>query len=371
MALLARLPLRLSWLLVVAGIAMGAGLHPGEVAADDTQPVNIGGNKGTARFEAVVRVDQGGVSIEVRARRSTPGSNPSLDQPGSITQPVSSGPGSGGGTSSAIVKSWFDPTTNTYFSQTSSGLVYSLEPVNLGSPSTAPGGWFQEGQQRYPNSTPMIFSVDGVFQGIVWVPNTSSGSNTNWGTPPANSAPPGGNGASTNPSEVALDLFGHVPMPDIQLRANPALGLVALPGWFWVEGYDGSPFGASRTVVVPPEVGDNVPLTVVPADDPRRQPTSFTVSVRVWPARYEWRFGDGGGLVATSLGRPYPGESEIKHAYERSSLQHPDGFPVSLTVEFAAEFSVDGGGGQGLPSIIRTYELGYRVQEIQSVLTGR
>jgi hypothetical protein len=185
---------------------------------------------------------------------------------------------------------------------------------------------------------------------------------------PADVRPPGGGGIE--PREVALDILSHIPLPDIKLRMSPAVGLVALPSWYWVEGYDGRPFGESRTVDIPPEVSAQVPFTLVPADDPRRRGRSFTVEVRVRGSRYDWSFGDGKSLSGSSLGRPYPAESDVQHTYEHSSLPFPGGFPVRMTAEFSAEYRVDGGGSQGLPAVRRTYEAGFRVQEIQTVLVG-
>jgi hypothetical protein len=151
---------------------------------------------------------------------------------------------------------------------------------------------------------------------------------------------------------------------------NPGLGLVNLPGWFWVDGYDGKPFGSSQTVTVPPAVGPNVPFAQVPANDPRRQPTSFTVTVQVWPTSYQWSFGDGASLVSQSLGQAYPAQSDIQHTYQFSSLKTANGFPVQLTVIFAAQYQVNGGAPQGLPSISHTYAATYPVQEAQSLLVS-
>ena len=75
--------------------------------------------------------------------------------------------------------------------------------------------------------------------------------------------------------------------------------------------------------------------------------------MRVRPSRYEWDFGDGTTPVTRSLGQKYPRESDMKHTYEHSSLPFPNGFPVRLTVEFGAEFRVDGRAPEGLPSIGR------------------
>ena len=44
---------------------------------------------------------------------------------------------------------------------------------------------------------------------------------------------------------------------------------------------------------------------------------------------------------------------------------------MRLTVEFTAQYRVNGGAPQALPPIRRTYETRYRVQEVQPVLTAR
>jgi hypothetical protein len=129
-----------------------------------------------------------------------------------------------------------------------------------------------------------------------------------------------------------------------------------MPGWFWVAGYNGDPIQASRTITLPP-----------PA--PGLPPTSFTVTVRIWPSSYHWSFGDGTAIDTHSLGKPYPAQSDIKHTYEFSSLSFPTGFAVRCTVQWSAEYRVNGGGPQALPAIHHTYESDYRVQELQPVLT--
>ncbi|MHB1162569.1 MAG: hypothetical protein ACYC3V_19880, partial [Chloroflexota bacterium] len=267
-------------------------------------------------------------------------------------------------------RSWTDKTG--YHWESPTGQVVTATPPNI---STATRESWVEQFQQHQNQNPYLLYVDQQFNGIIWVPQSSNSNNVVIGPAPANSPPPdtlvSGNGGSTDPREVALDALGHVPLPNIQLRMNPALGLVAMPGWFWVEGYDGSSFGTSRTVNIPPEVGPEVPTSVVPANDSRRQGRSFTVDVRIWPTRYEWSSGDGANLVNLSLGKAYPAQSDIQHTYEYTSLRFPSGFPVWLTVDFAAEFRVNGGAPQGLPAIRRTYASVYRVQEVQPVLTSR
>jgi len=183
--------------------------------------------------------------------------------------------------------------------------------------------------------------------------------------------PPSTSRAAIVPRVFVADILEDVPMPSVKVRMNPDLGLVAVPTWFWIEGYDGREFGVSRRINIPAEIGDDVPVDDVPRDDPRRRPTSVTIVVTVRPSRYEWSFGDGTTVVSRSLGKPYPQASDVKHTYEHSSLRSPSDFAVGLTIEFAAEYRVNGGAPQAVPPIRQTYESSYRVQEIQPVLTSR
>jgi hypothetical protein len=376
MGSLVRRLLLLFWLLLTAA------LHPARVAADDQpgSPVTVGENKGWTSYQATITTNQQGVWVDVRARQFTTrststGTSPPSGAPagsagnGGVTQLVSTGAGAGGGSPSNISRSWYDPARG-YFSQTADGHVYNLQGANVGNASM--GGWYSTGGRQHPNSVPMGFYVDGQFQGIVWVPANGNAGSLRWGAPsgvgPGGSQAGTGVGRSINVREIALEVLDHVPLPDVQIQTNPALGLVALPAWFWVEGYDGGPLGGSRTVSLPPEVGADVPTDEVPASDPSRRATSLTIQVRLRPTRYEWDFGDGTTRTSQSLGQKYPRESDIKHTYEHSSLGSPGGFPVRLTIEFAAEFQVNGGGAEQLPTIRRTYESRYRVQEIQAVL---
>jgi hypothetical protein len=353
---------------------------------DDGSSVSLRGNRGQTSYDARITTNQRGVWIEVEARQTThrwtsgptdDGGQPVGGPPvgtGVGGQPGGSG-GQGGGTSgSDIRRSWYDPQRG-YFSQTRDGRVYNLGAVDLGSDAVGPGGWFDRERRWHPDAVPMAFRVDGEFQGIVWVPAGSNPDDLHWGTPPdgqpGNAGSPGGAGRSVNVREIALTILDHLPLPEIQLQANPTLGLVSLPAWFWLEGYDGQPFGGARTVSLPPEVGPDVPVSDVPASDPRRQPSSLSIAVQVQPTRYEWSFGDGATLTTRSLGQRYPQDSDIQHTYEYSSLGLSDGFPLRLTVEFAAEFRVNGRSPESLPSMRRTYTAGYRVQEIQAVLTTR
>ena len=232
---------------------------------------------------------------------------------------------------------------------------------------------------------------------------------------PAAASNPGA--ASVDPADVARDLLAEAPLPNVQIRMNPALGLVAVPAWFWIEGYDGGPITVSRTIEVlpgPPVTGGGgddsdpfeglppecrlpenwlaygfgkgeVPRFVMggmqpldpsaadPSSDGGGQPSTVSVTVEVvlHGTRYAWSFGDGAGLVTTSLGQPYPLQSDIQHVYERSSLGQAPGYPVRVTVEFAAEYRVNGGPPQALPARSQVFETAYRVQEVQSILGAR
>jgi len=130
-----------------------------------------------------------------------------------------------------------------------------------------------------------------------------------------------------------------------------------MPGWFWVQGYDGSTFGASKTVTLPPAF-------------PGGPPRSFTVTVRVWGDSYQWNFGDNTSPIIGSLGKPYPQPSDVQHTYQFSSFGLSKGFELLLTVEFAAQFQVNGGAPQGLPPIQHTYAANYPVQEVQTTLSA-
>ena len=141
-------------------------------------------------------------------------------------------------------------------------------------------------------------------------------------------------------------------LPEAQIRVNPTLGLVNLPSWFWVEGYQGATFTRALSLPSPPYV-------------------PMTVEVRVYPQQYLWQFGDGSPILqTTSLGLPYPAESEVAHTYRFSSLNFPEGFPLMLVIEWGAEYRVDGGAPQALPPLRRTYLATHQVQEIQPIITN-
>lgn len=325
-------------------------------------------NKDRASFNAKITSDDRGVYIDVRGQETIPGQTavPASAPPAPANTSAAPATPTGGGpiqsqgapAGPSIVRSWYDPARG-YFSATSDGHVNSLEGINVGHDAAAPGGWINVGEQEHPNTVPMAFNVDGQLQDIVWVPTQAGPNNVQWGAPPTapqNTQIAGAGG--TDPRQVALEVLAHIPLPNIHIHVNPQVGLVAMPDWFWIDGYNGAPIQQSRTVTLPP------PAPGVP-------PPSFTVTVRIWPDEYDWLFGDGGSLTTQSLGKAYPAESDLQHTYEYSSLPFANGFPVTVTVRFRAEFSVNGGGPQPLPIIEHTYDANHPVQEIQAVINGQ
>lgn len=317
-------------------------------------PVVVGTNKGRTSYTATVATNEQGVWISVRATRSSSGSSASASSSSSVAVSYGSSAGVGytgstaaaNGSSATVTRTWYNAQGEPYYEV--NGQVYHLAGLNIGNASVGPDGWYTTGSRQHPGSVPEALYVNGKLQGIIWVPYGTNPSGLHWGTPPAGAATQtNSQPVVVDPRAVALELLRHVPLPDLRLHMNPRLGLVNLPGWFWAEGYNGRPFGASVTV------------------------GSYTIAVRVWPTSYQWDFGDGATLDSHDLGQLYPAESDIRHTYQYSSLHDPEGFPIRLTVQYAAAYSVNGGGFAPLPGMERTYSAGYRVQELQSILTNR
>jgi hypothetical protein len=204
-----------------------------------------------------------------------------------------------------------------------------------------------------------------------------------------------------DPHALALLVETQLPPPDLRIGMNPARGMVAVPTWFWVEGYDGGMLSQSETVVEADEtchlvvVRDSTGLAILDADGrPRTRrsctidTTTFVVDVRLWPSRFEWDFGDGHGrdLVCPdhgncgdALGQPFVDsahESPIRHPYQWSSLGVngvQDAYTINLDITFGAQWRVSvngpGGGWQSLPERKLSWSTPHQVQEAQAVLT--
>lgn len=209
-------------------------------------------------------------------------------------------------------------------------------------------------------------------------------------------------GASVDPRAIAAELLSRLSLPDLRLNMNPRLGLVAVPTWFWVEGYSGDVIPLSRSLTIPREEctlvvernarGDPVlDPSGVPVVHQRCVRTLETIGVelRVWPSTYHWSFGDakeqliscgGIGACRSGLGRAYTDPhtpSPIQHAYVFSSLGQQgetDAYGVNLSITFSAQyrFSRNGtvvDGWQGLPDRELSWSADHRVREAQAVLT--
>ncbi len=215
----------------------------------------------------------------------------------------------------------------------SGGWSCSTEVMNIG---VGMREWFEREAPLHPGEAPWIVRCDNGFFGVVWLPIDVE---------PADIEIVVVQGDAVDPASMAAALLDHVPVPDIVIGVNPTTGLVAVPSWFWIEGYDGSPIVASDTL-----------------DD-------VTVEVEITPTSYRWSFGDGATLETTSLGRSYPQESDIRHTYEQSSLSVGGSFAVTVEITFSARYRVDGGAWQPLDPITRSFTGAYPVQQLQSILT--
>jgi hypothetical protein len=198
--------------------------------------------------------------------------------------------------------------------------------------------WFLKEAPKHPGEAPWVVRCDGGFIDVVWLPIN---------TQPADVQIVVGPGEPIDPVSIAAELRDHLPVPNITVGVNPGVGLVAVPSWFWVEGYDGAPIQTSETL------------------------GGTTVEVEISSTGYRWTFGDGATLETNSLGQRYPSVSEIQHAYEQSSLSSNGAFSVTVSINFSVQYRVNGGAWQALDPITRSFTSAYPVQQLQSILTGR
>jgi hypothetical protein len=137
----------------------------------------------------------------------------------------------------------------------------------------------------------------------------------------------------------ARSLLARIEFPAVEIGVNPATGLAGLDSWFWIDGYDGTPFTESR------------------AD------FGITIDLEVRLSDVRWEFGDGTAVVG-GLGRPFPTPSDVAHTYERSGAQ-------TVTAGFAYEtrYRVNGSEWTTLDSVPRRTERPYEVRQVRSALT--
>ena len=211
----------------------------------------------------------------------------------------------------------------------------AVTPMNIGNASA---GWVRDGLAANPDTVPWTVSCSNGYFGIAWVPANApvipAVVITNPGTP------------AVDPVALAASVLGTVPLPPITVGASPGVGLVAMPSWFWIGGYDGAPLYGSRTLGL------------------------VTVEVEITPGSYRWSFGDGAAIDTASLGSPYPIESDIQHVYERSSPVAGGVYDLRLEITFSAHYRVNGGAWMPLDPITQAYMREYPVRQLQSVLTS-
>ena len=217
----------------------------------------------------------------------------------------------------------------------SGGWSCTAAVMNIGN---ATRDWFEREAPLHPGEAPWVVNCDNGFMSIVWLPINAQPSDVDIVVVP---------GDSVDPESVAAELRDHVPVPDITVGVNPATGLVAMPSWFWIEGYDGSRIRTSDTL------GD------------------VTVEVEIRPTGYRWSFGDGAALETDSVGEAYPQVSDIRHTYQQSSLADGGAFRVTVRITFSVRYRVDGGPWEALDPITRSFSASYPVQQLQSILTGQ
>jgi len=208
--------------------------------------------------------------------------------------------------------------------------------ANVMSIGNATRDWFEREAPLHPGEAPWVVNCDNGFMSIVWLPVDAEPADVRIVVVPG-----------VDPASMAADLRDHVPVPDITVGVNPATGLVAMPSWFWIEGYDGSRIRTSDTL------GD------------------VTVEVEIRPTGYRWSFGDGAELETDSLGEAYPQVSDIRHTYQQSSLDGGGAFRVTVRITFSVRYRVDDGPWEPLDPITRSFSAAYPVQQLQSILTGQ
>jgi hypothetical protein len=190
---------------------------------------------------------------------------------------------------------------------------------------------------RGPDPNPPAGGAPVVELGTVLFDGFCGGANWTGGCDPSDVIPPE---ATVTPGSV-LTAFRSLDLPAAKLVIQPPNGrtLVNFETNFYTE--QGS---FTRTVTL---LGRQVEL-------------------RIWPAAYDWRFGDGETERTTSPGAAYP-DLEVTHTYLEKGRVSP-----SVDTTYAAQFRVGGGPWQdvsGTVTITGTPEE-LRVVEARPVLVG-
>jgi hypothetical protein len=130
-------------------------------------------------------------------------------------------------------------------------------------------------------------------------------------------------------------MFDRLELPSLRLGMNPQLGMLAVPTWFWAEGYDGMSFRLPNNLVLTHDecqrVVDRDATGTVALDEDGAPLTHrechavsdmLRVELRVWPRLYAWSFGDEHGTTIhcpdigaciAGLGLPYTNPHAFAH----------------------------------------------------------
>ena len=147
--------------------------------------------------------------------------------------------------------------------------------------------------------------------------------------------------------DFAVDAIDTVGPPPSTIRFNPeSRGLVGVESWFWIEGYDGAPI--VQTFVHP----EFIP------------PISVTIELTY--QKTIWDFGDSTSMTG-DLGRAYPEQSSVRHAYNRDSGTVP--YTVTATLVFTARYSVNGGAWTDIGTVERDVSGQHAVIAAEAVRT--
>lgn len=286
-------------------LAACLGLWPNTVSADEPVPGGAYGTGGNKPDSAQISVTSGpsGVTIYIAIAEMSPGSN---------SAPGSGDTISGGG-----------------------GPSCSATPMDVGNSSV---GWVRAGIEANPGTVPYTVTCDNGYFGIAWIPTDAPAAPQIVVGAPAIPA--------VDPVAIQASVLGIVPLPPIKVGANPDIGLVAMPAWFWVDGYNGQTLYGARSIGL------------------------ILIEVEITPIGYRWTFGDGADLQTLSLGSAYPEESDLQHIYEQSSLVAGGTYEVELEITFEARYRVNGRLWQPLDPVTQSYVREYPVQQLQSVLTS-
>jgi hypothetical protein len=205
-----------------------------------------------------------------------------------------------------------------------------------------------------------------------------------------------------DPKQLAVQMAAEVSPPELRIGMNPLKGMVRVPTWFWVEGYDGGIIGQAQTVREDDTVCHTVSVRGMDGlavldetgrpqtrQDCHTDTTNFDVAVRLYPNHYAWDFGDSNGKdvpcrgigdCPDALGLPFVDavhESPVQHPYVWSSLGvngAADAYTIKLAIVFSAEYrvAINGqgqGDWQGLQPRTLVWTASHQVQEAQAVLT--